>query len=605
MRFEKVISTILVGLLSLPAFPKPVTQKQNFQSKIAKDLESVHLLNRLTFGPRPGDIQTINKLGTKKWIDLQLHPERIEESPELAARLEPLESLRLANSELTRKYPPPQMVVAYATGRYPVPTDPEERQMLQRLAERYKNKLDKKGVDDKVFGGTPRPVLADLLTAEQLRVMRKGTPEQRRELFQSLPKETMDKVAELLPRALMGDASPEARRKALKTAAPQQVVAHDLQEGKLLRAVYSNRQLQEVLTDFWFNHFNVYIDKGADRYLVTSYERDAIRPNVLGKFQTMLQATAENPAMLFYLDNWQSVAPESQNARRQRPLKAKTRGLNENYARELLELHTLGVDGGYTQKDIIEIARCFTGWTIKTPYIGAEFAFNERVHDQGEKVVLGVTIPAGGGKEDGLKVLDIVAHHPSTARFVSRKLAQRFVADNPPEELVTSMAATFQKTDGDLREVMRTMLNSKAFWSQAAFKSKVKSPFEMAVSALRAMGAEVNYALGVATKVAEFGQPLYGKVEPTGYSNNSEEWVNSGALLARMNFALALAKNELPGVRVKQENFEGDPNEVAREILFGEASAQTKEAIQRGIAESKTPAIIAGLVMGSPEFQRR
>ena len=209
---------------------------------------------------------------------------------------------------------------------------------------------------------------------------------------------------------------------------PQQMVARDLSEGKLLRAVYSNRQLDEVLADFWFNHFNVYLDKGADRYLVTEYERDVIRPHVLGKFNDLLEATAKSPAMLFYLDNWQSVGPDAPQARG----KKGARGLNENYGRELLELHTLGVDGGYTQKDVTEAARCFTGWTILQPQRGGEFVFNQRVHDNGEKTVLGVTIPAGGGISDGEKVLDIVAHHPSTARFISKKLAMRFVADEPP-----------------------------------------------------------------------------------------------------------------------------------------------------------------------------
>ncbi len=221
----------------------------------------------------------------------------------------------------------------------------------------------------------------------------------------------------------------------------------------MLRAVYSNRQLEEQLDDFWFNHFNVFADKGADRYLVTEYERDAIRPHVLGKFRDLLEATAKSPAMLFYLDNWQSVGPNAPQPRGQGN-KAK-RGLNENYGRELMELHTLGVDGGYTQKDVTEVARCFTGWTINQPQRGGKFVFNPRLHDNGEKVVLGVTIPAGGGESDGEKVLDILAHHPATAHFISKKLAMRFVADDPPAALVDRMAETFLKTDGDIRQVMR------------------------------------------------------------------------------------------------------------------------------------------------------
>ena len=326
---------------------------------------------------------------------------------------------------------------------------------------------------------------------------------------------------------------------------PQQVVALDLAQGKLLRAIYSNRQLEEVLTDFWFNHFNVYLDKGADHYLITAYERDAIQPHVLGRFRDLLGATAQSPAMLFYLDNWESVSAEATKNGRKRQ-----RGLNENYARELLELHTLGVDGGYTQQDIIEVARCFTGWTIDQPGQGGPFSFNSRMHDEGEKTVLGATIPAGGGMEDGEKVLDILARHPSTAHFISRKLAVRFVADDPPPALVERMARTFLKTDGDLRAVMTTMLESKEFWSLGAYRSKLKSPLEMVASAVRAAGGDVDFASSLVNQVAQMGQPLYRKQEPTGYSNSSQEWLNSAGLLARMNFAVNLADNKVPGVKV-------------------------------------------------------
>jgi uncharacterized protein (DUF1800 family) len=353
------------------------------------------------------------------------------------------------------------------------------------------------------------------------------------------------------------------------------MIARDLSEGKLLRAVYSNRQLDEVLADFWFNHFNIYLDKGADRYLVTEYERDVIRPHVLGKFKELLEATAKSPAMLFYLDNWQSVGPDAPQARGKQGAPGKlgaagkraARGLNENYGRELLELHTLGVDGGYTQADVTEAARCFTGWTILQPQRGGEFAFNKRVHDEGEKTVLGVRIPAGGGMNDGEKVLDIVAHHPSTARFISKKLAMRFVADEPPAALVDRMAETFRKTDGDLRAVMKTMLESKEFFSQGAYRSKLKSPLEVVASAVRTVSGDVDYAWALANQVAQLGQPLYRKQEPTGYANSSREWLNSGGLLARMNFAVQLADNKVPGVKVDVS--------------------------------------VAGIALGSPEFQKR
>ncbi len=331
--------------------------------------------------------------------------------------------------------------------------------------------------------------------------------------------------------------------------APLRTVVTELTEAKIYRNVLSERQLEEVLVDFWFNHFNVFLEKGADRWLTTSYEREAIRPHVLGKFEELLKATARHPAMLFYLDNWQSV---SETFGKRLP---KARGINENYARELMELHTLGVDGGYTQRDVQEVARCFTGWTIEQPLRGAKFRFAPRMHDNGEKVVLGQMIAAGGGMEDGLRVISMLAKHPNTARFVSRKLAQRFVADEPPEALVGKMARTFLKSNGDLKEVMRTLIYSAEFSSEGAYRAKLKSPLEMVAGALRASGAKISSAMAVAQTLVQMGQPLYRKQEPTGYSNNGEEWVNSAALLARMNFAVALSENKLRGVEIDRERF--------------------------------------------------
>jgi uncharacterized protein (DUF1800 family) len=593
----------------ITAFLSIASARQDlFRAKQTKDQEILHILNRLTFGPRPGDVAQVRKLGIKKWIDQQLHPERLPENPILQAKLAPLDSLRMNDAELTQNFPPPQTVAAIAAGRARLPSDPEKRAVLEQLAQRYKSRLDKKGVQDSKIPEPDTTPITDLLSPDEMRALRKGTPEERAAMLGSMPSGKLQNVIFSLPqgarKGLFAYAPVEVRRKMLLTAAPQQVLAHDLLEGKLYRAIYSEKQLDEVLADFWFNHFNVYLDKGADRFLVTSYERDVIRPYVLGNFRQMLEATAKSPAMLWYLDNWQSVSPDSvANPRRNAGQRA--RGLNENYARELLELHTVGVDGGYTQKDIIEVARCFTGWTIKEPYRGGGFDFNARVHDKGQKVVLGVTIPAGGGIEDGLKVLDIVSRHPSTAHFVAKKLAQRFVSDTPSASLVEAMAKTFQQKNGDLREVMRTMLASKEFWSQGAYRAKVKSPLEMVASAVRATGADVTFAFGLANKIADLGQPLYRKQEPTGYSNSSEDWVNSAALLARMNFALDLTGNKLPGVKVDSQKFEGDPADIARSILFTDASAQTRQAIERGLAEKKEPAVITGLIIGSPEFQRR
>jgi uncharacterized protein (DUF1800 family) len=519
---------------------------RQFQKQIPKQERVVHALNRLTFGPRPGDAAQVKAIGLKKWVDLQLHPERISENPVLLEKLKPLDSLAMTSEQLVTNYPPPQIVRQMVNGRVAFPNDVERRLLLRKAMERFER--GQKGNQP-----TPEQEIATLLTQDQLRSLRTGTPEQRLATFETIPAGQQDDILLALPQGIRQGmfpaAPPELRRKIELTAGPQQVVARDLQEGKLLRAIYSNRQLEEVLTDFWFNHFNVYLDKGDDHFMVTEYERDVIRRNVFGKFRDMLEDTAKSPAMLFYLDNWQSVGSNAPQAGRGIAVR---RGLNENYGRELMELHTLGVDGGYTQQDVTEVARCFTGWTIKDPQLGGTFNFNPRMHDQGEKTVLGVKIAAGGGIEDGERVLDILARHPATAHFISRKLAMRFVADDPPPALVERMAQTFLKTGGDLRAVMAAMLESKEFWSVGAYRSKMKSPLEMVASAVRATGADVDYAQSLVDQVAQMGEPLYRKQEPTGYSNAGKEWINSAGLLARMNFAVNLADNKVAGVKVGQ-----------------------------------------------------
>ena len=535
----------LAGALCLAAVPA-----RQFQKQLAPDEKILQALNRLTFGPRSGDVQEVKAMGLKKWIDRQLHPERIPENPLLVEKLKTLDTLKISGSELVRNYPTPQMVRQMVNGQRPFPADPDRRLMLTKLMEKFEQRQAKGGDAVSATNTADGKPLAELLGRRQLRAFRQGTPQQRLETFQALPREKQDGVIGAMPQGLrqglLAVAPPELRRRIEMANGPQQMVARDLSEGKLLRAVYSNRQLDEVLADFWFNHFNVYLDKGADRYLVTEYERDVIRPRVLGKFKDLLEATAKSPAMLFYLDNWQSVGPDAPQARG----KKGAHGLNENYGRELLELHTLGVDGGYTQSDVTEAARCFTGWTILQPQRGGGFIFNSRVHDNGEKTVLGVRIPAGGGIRDGEAVLDLVARHPATARFISKKLATRFVADEPPASLVDRMAETFRKTGGDLRAVMKTMLEGKEFFSEGAYRTKLKSPLEMVASAVRSVNGEVDYAFPLANQVAQLGQPLYRKQEPTGYSNTSQEWLNSGGLLARMNFVLQLADNKIPGVKV-------------------------------------------------------
>ena len=425
---------------------------------------------------------------------------------------------------------------------------------------------------------------------------------------------------------------------------PQLVVDGELAESKLLRDIYSERQLDEVMTDFWYNHFNVFVGKGPDRYMITAYERDVIRAHALGKFKDLLIATAKSPAMLFYLDNWQSVGPNSDTAlygpggqrmRRDRygrrfpvrPRPAKNRsGLNENYAREVMELHTLGVDGGYNQKDVTELAKVLTGWSIEQPQRGGDFKFNERAHEPGNKYVLGHKVGDHGEKE-GIEMLEMLAHHPSTAKFISRKLAMRFVSDNPPQRLIDKMAETFRKKDGDIREVLKTMFNAPEFWSQDAYRAKVKTPLEFVASSVRASGVEIQNAMPLVQFLNRMGMPLYGMQPPTGYSMKAEAWVNSSALLNRMNFALSLGSGKLPGTTLDQQalvhgatppDAEAALAILETDILAGDVSAQTHQVMLKQLNDPKVTqrkfddpnrppnyGAIAGLIMGSPEFQRR
>jgi len=492
---------------------------------------------------------------------LQLHPKRIPENPILATKLQPLDSLNMSTAKMLQNYPSPQQVKEMVAGKLPFPEDPDKRMMVDRLAARLQGKTDQDSAPANA------PELAALLAPEQLRTLRTGGPQQKLDLFASFPQDRQDQLLESMGQGLrmqlFAAAPPGLRRRIQSANGPVSMVAQDLMAAKLFRAVYSNRQLEEVLADFWYNHFNVFIEKGADRYLVTAYERDAIRPHVLGKFEDLLRATAQSPAMLFYLDNWESVGAQSPAGKRRQ------RGLNENYGRELLELHTLGVDGGYTQKDVTEVARCFTGWTIQQPQRLAEFEFNPKMHDQGEKTVLGLRIPAGGGIGDGFKVLRLLAHRPATARFISRELAVRFVADDPPATLVNRMAATFLKKDGDLRAVLKTMFDSPEFWSRDAYRAKLKSPLEMVASSLRAIDADVDFTFGLNNQLNQLGEPLYRKLEPTGYSNSGQEWLNSAGLLARMNFSVALVNNKVPGVKV-------DSVQSAEGVTLGSPDFQKK-----------------------------
>jgi uncharacterized protein (DUF1800 family) len=648
-------TALLLSLLGFGAFVQlALGKKKEKQASAAAQMDqrkqAAHVLNRLAFGPRPGDVDHVMAIGVDNWIDQQLHPDKIDDGA-LDARLSPFRTLRMNTHEMVENFPSEQMIKAIADGRQSLPSDPQKRAIYQAQLERYQNKEDRKQqtaiagpdkmADDERFLRLQERMnadqkvedLLDMPPDERMKTLLKMSPENQRLVTDSLQGDKRDEFLEGM--------NPRQRETVGAINHPQQVVNNELVEAKLLRAIYSNRQLQEVMTDFWFNHFNVYVGKGPEHYLLTSYERDVIRPHALGKFEDLLVATAQSPAMLFYLDNWLSVGPNSDVAngipkrannnwkRRVRnngqtnQSKGKRNGLNENYGRELMELHTLGVNGGYTQQDVTEVARVFTGWTLKQPNLGGGFTFEERPHEPGDKTVLGHRIKPKGEKE-GLEVLHILAHHPSTAKFVCTKLAVRFVSDDPPQALVDRMVQTFLKKDGNIREVLKTMLDSPEFWAPDAYRAKVKTPLEFVVSAVRASGAEVTDAMPIAHQLQNMGMPLYGMQPPTGYSMKADAWVNSSALLGRMNFALALTSGKVKGVQVDTEKLPGRDDSqqtlaaLENALLSGDVSQQTNDVIAARLQDSKIsrrklddPArppnisLIAGLLLGSPEFQRR
>jgi uncharacterized protein (DUF1800 family) len=630
---------VIAGLLA--AAPKPTPK---IITRLTKDEQILHVLNRLAFGPRPGDIEEVRRMGVGKWIELQLHPESITENPLLEERLKPYDSLRMTSAEVIKAYPQfaPGAITQFTPLNELVKPDQvsklfngtvEERKAVVNSFDPETRKKVLLSVGPTVFNVVPElkkeyddlrktqqeerqkmmmmrtPQLDALLDPAQRKIVGSGTPAQIAELLGRFDDTKRRQIAAAMPRPQLGGL-PELRRKGIELRQPQEVVMSDLRESKVLRAVYSNRQLEEVLVDFWYNHFNVFEGKMQVRPLLVSYERDAIRPHVLGRFKDLLLAVAHHPAMLYYLDNWESIAPgvfdvgpfAPQVQAISRQLAQRAKGINENYGRELMELHTLGVDGGYTQADVIAVARCFTGWTIAKPADDPKFVFAPFIHDFDAKVVLGRGIPAGGGESDGLQVIEILAHHPSTAHFISKELAQRFVADDPPKSLVDRMAAVFLGTGGDLRAVLAAMFNSSEFYSGAAYQSKVKSPFEMVVSAVRATGSDAADGFLLAQRIADLGEPLYGKLEPTGYPNTGEAWLNTAGLFARMNFAAAIAGGRIQGVTLDDTRLAGkDAQAIAHELLGRDPSPQTRDAVGSG----GKPKDIAALVIGSPEFQKR
>ena len=583
---------IALALLSQPLLLTAQAQKKQKQPPQMSDARRVsHVLSRLTYGGRPGDFERVQAIGVEAFIKQQLDFEAIDDQA-LAAKLIRLPTLGMATTTIIEQYTPPK----------PLPSP------------------------------SPNPAQAPALNS--------GAP--------AMPVEgQMEKKEMPGP----GDQKPESMKApepSTGAAAPRptppprnpQMVVSDLQRGKFLRAVYSERQLYEVMVDFWENHFSIFANKDADRYLLTSFDRDTVRPFAMGRFRDLLGATAHSPAMLYYLDNWRSSVLRPYPATKDRAAGADG-GVNENYARELMELHTLGVDGGYTQKDVQEVARCFTGWTIHKPNEIGLFLYRPGLHDNGDKVVLGKKIPASGGIADGERVLDLLATHPSTARFIATKLARRFISDQPPPAVVDRAAAVFLKTDGSIRETLRAIITSPEFFSPAAYRAKLRSPLEYTVAAMRALNTQTDADRSVIDTIARMGQPLFSRITPDGYSDSADQWMSSGAMVTRFNFAGALATNRIKGTKLDLTALlagtdQADRNAVAAKlrklIVMDDLSDTTRGVLEKTLVSgtegtgapvsigysgdpgavrppaSEAPVYIHELVtllIGSPEFQKR
>jgi uncharacterized protein (DUF1800 family) len=612
---------------------------------LSADEAILHALNRLAYGPRPGDVERVRQMGLAKWIEQQLNPNAIDDRA-VEARLEQFPTLRMSTSKLLAEYPQPKQQQKQAAARAARLDQQQEQRPGDAAAAAIARDMADKGAQSPPSLQAAQEQVASAENAESMKDDSNSPASMKQEPTGEMNAATRGAGK----RDLLGGGDPNAVPRAIAddSKRPQRVV-QELAMAKVARAIYSERQLQQVMDDFWFNHFNVFAGKGEDRWFLTAYERDVIQPHTMGKFKDLLTATAKSPAMLFYLDNFLSADPRAadriaaERAARQwrrggfgRPwppripqqqqAKKNVRGLNENYGRELMELHTLGVDGGYTQKDVTEVARCFTGWTIDKPREYASFKFDERLHDPDPKIVLGKKIHAGGMK-DGEQVIELLARHASTAKFISTKLVRRFVSDTPPPSLVERMAQTFQSSDGDIRAVLKTMIYSPEFWSREAYRAKIKTPFELVVSTARALGADVDTPMPLVQWTGRIGEPLYQCQPPTGYADKSDAWVNTGALLNRLNYSLALAGNKVRGSRSDVGSLlgpatDGDAkavlNRAVEVFLGGQTAPTTVETLEKQLdspqvlqAKLDDPVkrvdlgVVAGLVLGAPEFQRR
>lgn len=645
------VLSVGIDVPSIAAMPASAKDKKTKQDSVVKNLpitelsadEAIlHALNRLAYGARPGDVERVRQMGLAKWIDQQLNPNSIDDNA-LEARLENYPTLKMSSAKLIEEYPRPKQVEKQAAKRAQAQLELDQQRRAGQTAAAA-------GIDAEATPAAPESPATDRKESPSVGQADAGDANAPSPMKED-PGQENPGAKRAGRRQLSGgdDSNNFARAFGENSKRPQRVIA-ELAMAKVTRAIYSERQLQQVMDDFWFNHFNVYARKGEALWYLTSYERDVIQPHALGKFKDLLTASAKSPAMLFYLDNFLSADPRAaqrlaaERAMRQqarygrfgRPFpprppqgqqkKQNERGLNENYGRELMELHTLGVDGGYTQKDVTEVARCFTGWTIERPRQNPEFKFDARLHDPDPKFVLGKKIHAGGMK-DGEEVIDLLVHNPSTAKFISTKLARRFVSDNPPPELVARMARAFQESDGDIKAVIRTMIYSPEFWSREAYRAKIKTPFELVVSTARALSTDVDMPLPLVGWVGRIGEPLYQCQPPTGYADKADTWVNTGALLNRLNFSLALAGNRMRGSRTDVGSLlgvEATPDAKAaleravQVFLGGQAAPTTVETLEKQLdnpqvlqAKLDDPVkhvnlgVVAGLVLGAPEFQRR
>jgi uncharacterized protein (DUF1800 family) len=703
MRVLAVIFLVITGLqLQAQSQPKPAMPTARVSAKSRKSVQlkdvplapltqqerALQILNRFTFGPRPGDVEHVVAMTSEKWFEQQLNPQAINDDA-LNKRLGEYPTLNMQPDQALLQFPDRGTVQAVADGKRPYPSDPNLYALYE--VQVYKLNLDNESKKLNSDGKPASPQPTDAELAEKKKQDQATAARIAGELFALLKEQRMPALIKLpVPERiafttyvagdqrnlLLGQFTPRERElfngMAANIGASYQII-NELSQAKILRAILSERQLQEVMTDFWFNHFNIYIGKDSDQWYTTTYERDTIRKHALGKFRDLLLATSTSPAMMVYLDNWLSIGPDSlANGVNpaNRNSKRGNRGLNENYGREVMELHTVGVNGGYTQADVTALSAILTGWTVDRPNQGGPFTFDAKRHEPGTKQWLGRAIdgtsaPANSlnvpaGMNEGIEALTVLAASPKTAHFISYKLAQRFVADEPPPALVDRMTSTYLSTDGDIKAILLTLVQSPEFNSKKYFRNKVKTPLEFLASAFRTTATDPANPGALVNTIKTMGMPLYYALPPTGYYITADKWMNSSALVDRLNFAYALTGNKFanqkfdsahvlafglmaqtaasasttqPSAKAPQAKYaeallttdasstipiEATGSDVALHVLEatligGEVSTQTNQLIHKQVADLTTPTtpstdtlnLLTALVMGSPEFQLR